>query len=65
MQFLTVCLLGCFRHFQVKKHISGMCWFDPLSEALKQLWSNFHSIGDNGLRASSVPLLWCFFPSVI
>lgn len=37
MQFLTVCLLGCFRHFQVKKHISGMCWFDTLSEALKHL----------------------------
>lgn len=33
--FLTVCLLGCFRHFQVKRHISEMCWYDTLSEALK------------------------------
>lgn len=43
-----------------KRHISGFCWFDTLSEALKQLWSHFRSIGDDGLWASSVHFIVVF-----
>lgn len=60
MQFLTAWMFQTFSG--KKKHISGICWFDTLSKTLKQMWSHFCSIGDNRLWASSVPLLWCFFP---
>jgi len=28
LQYLTACLLLRFRHFKVRKHICGICWFD-------------------------------------
>lgn len=53
------------RCFQVRKHASGMCWFGTKSEVSKQLWSHFCSMRENGLWASSVPLLCRLFSLVI